>query len=54
MFIYLNISWNFYFEIQKTPLYAAIEQKNTKIIQLLLERQDLDLNEKSIGHYNSS
>ena len=34
--------------IHITPLYEAIKQGNQEIIQLLLTRQELDINIKSI------
>lgn len=33
---------------QKTSLYIAVKKQNKEIVRLLLERNDLDVNAKSI------
>lgn len=38
----------FYFKIDITPLNLAIENGNTEIIKLFLERKELDINRESI------
>lgn len=35
-------------KINKTSLYHAVEGRNLKIIELLLQRPDIDVNQKSI------
>lgn len=37
-----------YLFFYKTPLFVAVEKNNLKIIELLLKRQDIDVNQKSI------
>lgn len=35
--------------INKTPLYIAVDMGNLEIVKLLLNRQDIDINTKSIS-----
>lgn len=35
--------------INKTPLYIAVDMGNVEIVKLLLNRQDIDINTKSIS-----
>lgn len=43
-FLYVKIFMLF----QKTSLYIAVQKQNIEIVRLLLERNDLDVNAKSI------
>lgn len=44
----IELLYDIYSQFYKTPLYTAIEKGNPEIIQLLLTRQELDVNLKSI------
>lgn len=50
---FIKLSINIFDEIDinnvyKTPLYVAVEKGNVEIVRLLLSRNDININERSI------